>query len=625
MVEAAHSLARTEALVRTSGPALDPVREAEQRLRAALEEVTALDTELEALSETLARFGLAHDSALEDAYRSLEEAERVPRRVQRLQEELRRLVEALRNPPPAPVRRVRRKKVTSARRTRSAVDEEVVGQEEETADTDQVIADSREDQAKLLKRLLRRLARVLHPDLGRDEDERCRLHQLMSQVNAAYERGDRTELELIAEKVGAGEALENLTAEEKLAHLDRRQRALAEAARTLRRQLETMRGTASHRLFQEHEKRRAQGREFFAETRGELVEEEAAALADGWHRLTSLHRAASALSAEWGQTMNKLSETRDKKGRALRAFDPVLESPLVRRGLERLEERRASVEARTLARELEERSVDAPWQVALTLFAYFAERALRPPDGLKSQQAWKDRYQTLRARFPDAPDYEHALSRLPAHLELGMRTQGGQVHAGVQLRDASLAAGVSIALEGSSVGELAREVFLQLGAVEQCKSCQEQVGLLHLLRTRGLDELNAMVCPRCAKVQKRYWLYSRNDGIEALLPDAQKLGLVVEQVVRFGGASLGFQMLPSEKQQLTVRELIDRLWECYLTPYQVEIPPGTLELFVGARRLRADARISQRVVGAKLSPKAGLSSTAAVELLRSRIERRFRP
>lgn len=622
MVDPAHSLARTEALVRTSDPAGEPVREAEQRLRSALEEVTALDTELEALSETLARFGLAHDSALADAYGALEEAERVPRRVQRLQEELRRLVEALRSPPPAPARRVKKKKAASARRT--AVQEEFVDPED-TADTDQVIADSREDQAKLLKRLLRRLARVLHPDLGRDEDERGRLHQLMSQVNAAYERGDRTELELIAEKVGAGEALESLTAEERLAHLDRRQRALAEAARTLRRQLESMRGTASHRLFQEHEKRNAEGRDFFAETRQELVEEEAAALADGWHRLTSLHRAASALSAEWGQTMNKLTETRDKKGRALRAFDPVLESPLVRRGLERLEERRASVEARTLARELEERSLDAPWQVALTLYAYFAERALRPPDGLKTQQAWKDRYLALRARFPDAPEYERALARLPAHLELGMRTQGGVVHAGVQLRDASLAAGVSIALEGSSVGELAREVFLQLGAVEQCKSCQEQVGLLHLLRTRGLDELNAMVCPRCAKVQKRYWLYSRNDGIEALLPDAQKLGLVVEQVVRFGGASLGFQMLPAEKQALTARELIDRLWECYFTPYQVELPPGSVELFVGTQRLRADSRISDRVVGAKLSSKAELSSTAAVELLRSRIERRFRP
>ena len=51
-------------------------------------------------------------------------------------------------------------------------------------------APEEEDEARALKRLLRRLARVLHPDLAQDDAERARLHALMSEVNAAYERGE---------------------------------------------------------------------------------------------------------------------------------------------------------------------------------------------------------------------------------------------------------------------------------------------------------------------------------------------------------------------------------------------------------------------------------------------------
>ena len=56
-----------------------------------------------------------------------------------------------------------------------------------------------------LKQLYRRLARLLHPDLARSDEERHRLGDLMARVNAAWAAQDRTALELMAEKVGAGE------------------------------------------------------------------------------------------------------------------------------------------------------------------------------------------------------------------------------------------------------------------------------------------------------------------------------------------------------------------------------------------------------------------------------------
>lgn len=621
------SLLRVEALVRVQEPPEDRLRAAERRLRAALDEVTALDAELENLSEALAAFSRDHDHALADAYAELENAHRLVTRLQQLQDAVRTLREVLRDPTQGRAGQRRSAAGAARRRKRWTAPPELddADEAEAQAAADAGVADAREDEAKLLKRLFRRLARVLHPDLARDDAERARLHGLMAQVNEAWERGDRTTLELLADKVGAGEPPETLTEDERLAHLERRSSALEQAARSLRTQREQLCATATFRLRQEHARRAAEGRDYFEETGRELVEEEAAARADGWHRLASLQRAVAALNTEWGQSMDDALE-RPKAGRALRAFDPVLESPLVRRGLERLEERRASEPARALARTLEERVSTAPWEVALTLLAYFAERALRPPEGLRTQQAWKDRYEALRAAWPQAPGFEQALTLLPDWLEVGMRVQQRQVQAGLQLRDAALAAGVSIALEGDGVAALAREVFLQLGPVELCKGCEAPRALVHLLRTRGLDELNALVCPSCGKVARRYFIFSRNDGIEALQPDALKLEVVAEQVVRFAGAAIGFQLLPSEREALTAGAVLDRFVDCYVVPYKLELTREALELHLGGQRLRSNARIPGGAVPTlRLSAKAPLSAKEALSLLKSRIERRFRP
>jgi hypothetical protein len=620
-----------EGLVPAGNVPVDRVAEAERALRLALEEVNALDAEIDELSGKLEAFTRRHDEALRSPHAALDRAERLVRRLQSLHETVRRWLAELRSPPPPPsapeppARGTRRRpRRVSARKVDPPPpppeDGEAESEPEEEAAT---IPEREEDEGRLLKRLLRRLARVLHPDLARDQAERERLHHLMAQVNAAYERGDRVALEVMAEKVGAGEPPGELTEQERLAHLARRLEALRQAARSLRQERDRLRATDTYRLLAEAERSAARGRDFLEDAAAELEAEEGQALQDAWSRLRMVAQVARELSDERERKMSTLA--RSGRGAGLRAFDPVLESPLVRRSVLRLERRGATPEARALARELEEAVEGRPWEVALALLASFCELAGGPPETLSSPDGWRARYDALRAGWTDAPSLERMLTALPPHLELGFRRQDKAVHFGVQLRSAELLAGVAIALEHEKVAALGREVLKGLGPRERCRACGEEVGLIHLLRTRGLDELHALVCPRCFAAQKRYFLFSRSDGLEALNPHALRLGVVVEQVVRFGGASIAFQLLAEERPRLTAAELVRRVVECYLVPYKVEVPPEAVRLFAGKKELQGMDPVPGGTITARLDRRAGVKDRDVLELLRTRIERRFRP
>jgi predicted nucleic acid-binding protein len=356
------------------------------------------------------------------------------------------------------------------------------------------------------------------------------------------------------------------------------------------------------------------------------MDEELHSLAqDARARLRQLERAARTLTSLRNKRMSTLADNGKGRGK-LRAFDPVLESPLVRQGVLRLERQRATPAARELARRLEDAVSQEPWLVSLTLMAFFAEAAGRPPPGLDSAEAWAERYELLRELdMPEAPSFDQALTRLPRHLELGMRAMKKEVRFGLQLRDAELLAAVPLALQRADVAERGRSVLSVIGPQEQCKRCGEEVLLQHLLRTRGLDELNGMLCPLCAHVQKSYWLYSRSEGQEALLPHSLRLGTVVEQVVRLAGKSVGFQFLPEEREALTAAGLRQRFADLYLQPYGVELEPAHVRLVQGGHVLAPEALVGKGTVKLELETESGPSEKEVLELLRSRIERRFRP
>jgi hypothetical protein len=634
-------LVTTTALVRVSSPPEDsPLRRAELRLQELLAELDALDAELDSLGLELEHFARAYEEALAEAFAEIGRSERLLRRLRHLQDAASALLRLLEQPPlaargsraapmEAPAALTSGEEAEAAEETPAAFSEEDAAaeagfDEEPPEEAEEELPPEREDEARALKRLHRRLARLLHPDLARSEEERVRLDALMARVNVAYEAGDLTTLELLAARVGAGDTSDTVSDEERLAHLEHRIQTLSTAARSLRQQREALRATATARLHEEARRRQAQGRDYLAETRAELGEELRALAQDARARMRQLERAARTLTSLRNKRMSMLADA--GKGRKLRVFDPILESPLVRQGVLRLERQRATPAARELARQLEEAVTQEPWQVALTLMAWFAEAAGRPPPGLESTEAWAGRYELLRElALAGAPSFDEALTRLPRHLEPGLRASRKEVRFGVQLREPELLAAVPLALQRADVAGLGRAVLGVVGPRERCRGCGQEVLLVHLLRTRGLDELNGMLCPLCAHVQKSYWLYSRTEGQEALLPQARRLGVVVEQVVRLAGTSVGFQLLPAERQALTAARLRQRFVDLYLVAYGVEARPEHLRLVQGGKVLAPEARVGRATVKLELEPDAGHSEKEVLELLRSRIERRFRP
>ena len=615
----------------------DPVAEAEARLAAVLAEVTALDGEVEALSAALAAFGGRYEQALAGAFAALGEADRLTRRLQRLEDEVARLARHLREGEPEPPAEEPRRARAGSRRTHRrrrkggpepfrwhAFEPDPQGEPPSgpVEPPPEEAEPELESEAAALKRVYRRLARVLHPDLARDAGEQARLGELMARVNAAYAKGDRTTLDVMAEKVGAGEPLGELSPGERLAHLARRVATLENVAASLKGERAKLTRTDTFRLRAEALAREEAGGDWFAETSNELREEEAAAAADAVARLDRLTRAARDLDRARRMAMGQIAK-RGPTG-TKRAFDPLQESALVRKGAALLERQRATGPARELARLLEEAAAERPWEVALAVLALFLEESVRPPPAIETGAGFAERWDLLRAEWEGAPDLARALARLPRHLEVGVRAGRTEVAAGLQLSSPELGAGVRIALERPSVGEIGRAVLSVLGPSETCKECKEEVVAVHLLRTRGLDELNGLVCPRCGAVQRSYWRYGEPEGLEALAPWALRLGLVAEQGLSLAGTLIGFQMLPEEHEALTAVALRDRFAQLYLVPYEVELDPAALAIHAGAKALKPNAAVAEGGVALAVSPEAGTTPEALLELLRGRVAQRFK-
>jgi hypothetical protein len=198
--------------------------------------------------------------------------------------------------------------------------------------------------------------------------------------------------------------------------------------------------------------------------------------------------------------------------------------------------------------------------------------------------------------------------------------------AGPQLADAELLAGVRIALERGSVARIARDVLAALGPDLACAGCGGRGAGVHLHRTRGLDELHGVACPACGALARSYWRYGVTDGLEALSPHALRLGLAAEVTAQLAGTAIGFQMIPAEREKLTAAQLRRRFAELYLAAYEVDLDPDAIGIAAGEDELSPGARIAP---GEKLrftvASGARLTAEELLELLRARIERRFRP
>ena len=81
-----------------------------------------------------------------------------------------------------------------------------------------------------LKKLYREIAKHIHPDLAVDGEERIRRHELMAEVNSAYEKGDEIKLRAILDEwesspesiKGEGTAAELIRVIRKIAQVEKR-------------------------------------------------------------------------------------------------------------------------------------------------------------------------------------------------------------------------------------------------------------------------------------------------------------------------------------------------------------------------------------------------------------------
>ncbi len=610
---------RSRAIVlRPRDPPSSQVLAAELRLAGLLHELGDLEAEVGVLASELNTFETRYLDATGKAFAELDRAERLVRRVRRALDEVARLEGLLRGgqPPPAPGER-RSARAGQVRSHRSPEAGSTARGAAPPAHPDEVLELDDLD----VKGLHRRLARLLHPDLARgDEADRARRSDLMARANEAYERGDRAALELLAERVGALHCESDLSEAERLVHLAKRIVVLEAARARLDAERARLSASGTARLRAEAPRRAESGGDLLVETRAAVEAEARAARGTALALLAKLAVDVRSL----GQTRRDcLSRNRRTRRGALRAWDPVAESPLLRRGPATVDRRRAA--ARRLALAMEKQAAGAaPWEAALTLLAFLGEAAGRPPETLGSWDLLAERWEALRAGWPGAPDLAEALTLLPLHLEIGLRLGGDEVEAGLQLASPELAGGVRAALSREGVMALAQRVLAALGPRECCR-CGGEVYAVHLLLVRGLDELHGLACPRCAAVLKSFWRYGEPRGLEVLSQLALDIGLVVEQRVHLAGAQLAFQMLPAERNRLTARALLRRFRELCLRPHGVELPRGALALRAGRALLAEGARVPEAArVALVVKADAGLEVRELLALLRQKVEGRFR-
>jgi hypothetical protein len=599
---------RSRAIVlRPRSPPGPEVVVAERRLAALVAEVIALDDEVERLARELSAFEARWRNATGEAVAELERAQRLLRRVERLAAEVARLAAAIAaGPPPRGARRASRAARGAARHVRPLRTGEASGPvaEAEAAADDVETLDAGELD---LKSLYRRLARTLHPDLVHvDAPERARRSDLMARVNDAYSRGDRAALELLAERVGAGEGHAELSVDERLAHLARRIAVVDEARARLAAERARLAGSAVARLRDDAKLREAEG--------GDLLGEASEAA----RRDTVACREAAL------RCLEGLSTSAARLGGMGRRRH--LESPLVRRPVTASDQRPPGVApARALAAWLEAQARVEPWAAALVLLAFVGELAGRPPSALSVPSALAERWDALRAGWQGSPDLSRALASLPRHVEVGLRRHRDGVQAGLQLAAPDLAAGVRAALSTEPVAALTQRVLAALGPRERCGRCRADVYAVHLLRMRRLDEVHGLACPECGAVLRSFWRYGEPEGLEALAPLAVEVGLVVELPVRLGGAALAFQMLPAERARLTARSLIRHFEELCAAPYGIALARGALTLRAGGAPLAPGARVPDDVaLSFAPSARAGLAARDLLALVRRGVARRFR-
>ncbi len=597
-------------VVRARGPEARATP-AEARLETLLDRILGLESELRALSRSLHEFRRENAARLGPTIDELSALRRLLTRLEGLDTELARWSsreresdENARSPRARASRRRGKKSPLAASRLLSNGDAR--GGDLEGARFVQGATGALSPTPVSLKDLYRRLARRLHPDFARTDEERVVHGTLMSHVNLAYESDDRVRLELIAAELDAGLTPTEPTHEARSAHAEHRAASFEALVASFERERERLARTPDHRKWERATARARAGGDYFAETLYDLKAELARLGSEAWGRILRLDDAVRAFprrshsttmlveSSPWGRpAVLTVRRSRRHEGRALR--DRLI-----------------------LA------AKEAPWKVVLTLLAFFAELAGVPPAGLERASAFADRYAALTRALRGAPSFDAALGRMPDWLTWSFLGNERRVLFGLHLTSGELLTGVRAALEQDAVRALGRAVLELAGPEARCETCRRPVVLVHLFRTRGIEDVHGLVCGRCAAVQQTYRTVGRAEGLEALNPYLLETGALVEEKVRIANATLRFQFSATERHALSAGAVLGRFGELHLRGLELSGVEKGLYLVSDRVRLSPKNRVPD---GTRLSfgfdRTAGVTSAEVLGLLRASAGRRF--
>ena len=117
-----------------------------------------------------------------------------------------------------------------------------------------------------LRALYRDLIKKAHPDLGKDDEDKSRRHELMVRVNRAYEEGDFVALQALADEWATGTGgPEGESVGEQLVRLIRQIFDVRSRLVSVDAEIESVRASDDYGLLQQAEEARLEGRDLTAE------------------------------------------------------------------------------------------------------------------------------------------------------------------------------------------------------------------------------------------------------------------------------------------------------------------------------------------------------------------------
>ncbi len=608
--------ASSTAVVLADIPERQRLRELQRLLGERRDKIAALDLEIETERELLRIFEASFQAETRGHHGEL-------CRIERLVQYYERWVDLLQETPsarlPAEARRIascRQKEVARSSGAASAAKDE----------STPAASAARKTPSARLKAAYHALARRYHPDLATCETDRVQYSELMARINALYRSGDVERLEALAEQQKGGDIdAPDLDVQQQLDVLQERLKWFDLVLDNLREERQSLERTPTCELLRNVEQATALGRDLVSEIKDELrrrIDKSYVHVAHAAHMLESEVDSFNRKLLANTELTSRQRESLEQR------FDPFADKRIIRLGLDELRDLMVRPEARARATELEPRLIASPAILRLVLLTHIAELSPFALPGLESYDDIALRFMTLSEKDERRVALEEALVLGDDLVEFGVRKPNERlVRVGLRFHDDIMREAVPILLKSLPIRRELKRVLGVLGPHERCEGCARDIFAVPLFRTRGLDDLRALVCPRCGHTLRSYWMPKGKD-VQAVLNTAfLDFGLVTEWSFQLGRGSFGTQLLPMQAESMRVFELRDRIHHDLFARYELDLKAEELILTRDGTPLNEQALLAElddQTIVLRLEEDSALRENEAFELLCHRVKNRFR-